>query len=104
MDPHGLPAWRLAEACQVSLDTARRWKRQGRLPPPADRLADLVIGGELGALADPWRGFVLRQKIIWTPEGFSVTPGQVCAIPYRLAQIAALQQQLAEPQQWPLFR
>lgn len=102
MDPYGLPASLLAEACGVSPDTARRWKRQGRIPPLPSRLADLAISGQLGTLGPSWSGFIFGKKEIWTPHGFSVSPGEICAIPYRRAQIRALERELAEPHQWVL--
>lgn len=104
MDPYGRPLAVLVEACNVSPDTVRRWKRLGRIPPVPARLLELVLEGELGALSAPWAGFKLSGKNIFTPDGFSVAPGEICAIPYRAAQIRALELELATPQQRELFR
>lgn len=104
MDPYGLPVSLLVAACGVSPDTARRWKRRGRMPPLAARLAELAIDGELGRLARPWQGFILRAGQLWTPYGFALAPGELSALPYRFAQIRALERQLGEPRQGELFR
>jgi hypothetical protein len=103
MDPHGLPAWLLAGAAGVSLATAQRWKRFGRIPPLPARLVALAIGGELGVLSPAWRGFTLRDGRLWTPYGFGVTPNEISALAYRFAQLRALERERAEPHQRPLF-
>jgi transcriptional regulator with XRE-family HTH domain len=101
---HGLTPAAIAELTHVSIYTARRWKRGARLPPTARALLELVRGGELGSLARPWRGFRVHGGELWTPHGFSVRPGEIASIPYRFAQIRALERELEEPAQWGLFR
>jgi hypothetical protein len=101
---YGVPAEVIAAVARVSLSTARRYKRSGRLSAAHHALLELVIAGELGAIAPAWRGFLVREDLLWTPHGFALTPGQLCAIPYRLAQLAALERAVAEPQQWALFK
>lgn len=103
MDPYGLPVSLLVAACGVSPDTARRWKRLGRIPPLADRLIELAIAGELGTLAPAWSGFILRPDALWTPYGFAVRPGEISSLAYRFAQLAELQHALAHPEQWDLL-
>lgn len=100
---HGLTPAMLAELAHVSIDTARRWRREAHLPAPARVLIELVRFGELGAIAPAWRGFTLKANRLWTPHGFAVAPGEICALPYRFAQIRALERALAEPQQRTLF-
>lgn len=103
-DPYGLPAVSLAQAAGVSLDTARRWKRQHRIPPQAARLVALWLRGDLGAIDPAWRGFTVRSDGLWTPYGFCVRPGEISGIPYRFAQLAALELECKQPRQWELFR
>lgn len=103
MDPHGLPVCALVEACGVSLATAQRWKRLRQIPPLAARLVALYLNGDLGQLAPQWSGFVIRKSRMWTPHGFFVRPGEICALPYRFAQIRALELELLTPMQRSLF-
>lgn len=103
MDPYGLPVAMLIAAAGVSADTARRWKRHRRIPPLAARLVQWWAHGDLGALDRAWTGFTLRAGQLWTPYQFSVGPGDISAIPYRFAQIRALERELRTPAQWDLF-
>jgi hypothetical protein len=103
MDPYGLHAQLLAHVAGVSLATAHRWKRLHRIPEPAARLVALWLRGELGAIAPAWQGFTLRRGVLWTPYGFSVSPGEISALAYRFAQLRALESELAEPHQRTLF-
>lgn len=96
---HGVRPEFIAQVARVSLHTARRWKRRGRVPPGSRALLELAIDGELGRLARAWSGFRLHGDRLWTPHGFSVRPGEICAMPYRFAQIRALERALAEPSQ-----
>lgn len=100
---YGLPPRLIAELARVSLDTARRWKRAGCVPPWGRALIELGRDGELGLIAPAWRGFALKADRLWTPHGFAVRPGELAAIPYRAALLAALERELAEPQQRSLF-
>lgn len=101
---HGLTPATIAELARVSVFTARRWQRGARLPPTARALLELAIAGELGGLARPWKGFRVHGDRLWTPHGFAVRPGEISALPYRFAQIRALERELEEPAQWGLFR
>lgn len=100
---YGYSAETLAELTGRTLDTTKRWKRAGRAPNARQRLLSLALEGNLGAIDQSWHGFTIRSGQIWTPEAMSVTPGQIRAIPYRLAQLRELERRLAEPQQWNLL-
>lgn len=102
-DPFGLSVQILTMATGVHPDTARRWKRRGRIPKHYQALITLHITGDLGAIERAWSGFRIAGGKIWTPENTSVTPGDVRAIPYRIQLVSELQRQLAQPQQWKLF-
>ena len=103
METYGLPAGALAEAARVSLATAKRWKRLGRIPPQAERVISLYLQGDLGSVSHAWSGFVIRKDQLWTPHGFFLRPGELNAIPYRFAQLRALERELATPMQRSLF-
>lgn len=104
MDPYGLSVPLLAHAAGVSLATAHRWKRQHRIPDPAARLVALLVHGELSVIGPAWRGFRLDAERIWTPYGFGVIPTEISSIPWRFAQIRALESALEVPRQLPLWR
>jgi hypothetical protein len=99
---HGLSASTISDLCHVSLPTARRWKRRRQVPASHARLLELLIFGQLGALCSAWSGWRMREGKLITPEGWSVSPGEVRAIPYRLAQVSELERALRQPQQWAL--
>lgn len=100
---YGLSAELLASITGAHIDTARRWKRRGVLPPKAAQLIAIKLHGDLGAIAKHWQGFTLRQGKLWTPEGSSVTTGEIRAIPYRTQELEELRRALRIPQQWKLF-
>jgi Phage protein len=91
MDTYGLSARLMAELAGVHIDTARRWKRKRRIPPAYIAIVQLKLDGDLGVLAQDWRGWrVLRGELV-TPEGWSVRPGEIRSIPYRAQQLSALE-------------
>lgn len=96
---YGLPPAVIAQVAQVSLHTARRWKRRGRVPSAAYQLIDLVVNGELGALSRHWRGWTVRDGRLFTPEGWHVTPGEIRSIPVRIAHVRALEREREIPMQ-----
>lgn len=100
---HGLTPTDIAARFPVSLSTARRWKKTGRLSPLALAYVELILDGDLKHFGPGWQGWKVRTKIIELPEGILVTGGQIRAIPVRLAQIHALQRALATPEQRALF-
>lgn len=100
---YGLSAQLLADLAQVHTETAKRWKRTGRIPHAYWVLAQLRLLGDLGTLSSTWSEFRLIEDRIWTPEGAWVPPGDIRAIPYTRELVRELKRQLAEPQQWKLF-
>lgn len=88
----------IAASCAVSIDTARRWKRHGRLPLGMHRLLELTRLGELGAIARAFAGWRLdaRHGELVSPEGWRFSPGEIRAIPFRYGQIRGLQRQVRE--------
>lgn len=98
----GIPAARIARLLGVHLDTARRYKRSGRMPRAIARYLELRLAGELGFVDTAWRGFRLVAGQLVTPEGATLRPGEIRAVPIRLQQIAELERLAAEPRQWNL--
>lgn len=94
----GLAAVAIATSCRVSLDTARRWKRRGRCPQGMQRLLELTLEGELGAVAAAFAGWRLdaRHGELVSPEGWCFTAGEIRAIPFRYGQIRGLQRQVRQ--------
>lgn len=100
---YGLPAQLLKQLTGVHIDTARRWKRRGRIPRHFQKLVQLGITGDLGTLHPAWNGFRLVKDQIWTPEDEPVRFGELRAIPLTRALVQELRRQLAEPQQLKLL-
>jgi Phage protein len=103
LSTYGLPVLELVRLTGVHVDTARRWKRAGRVPAHYGELLTLKRTGDLGVLAPDWAGFRVTEGQLWTPEDRPVRPGDIRSIPYRLQQIRELERQLAEPHQRSLF-
>lgn len=104
---HRLKDWpsagHLARVLGVPTRTARRWKAAGRLPAPWLLLFLLLGERDLGALDEAWRGWRLARGEIVSPEGLAFRPGEVLAASIRMQQLAELERQLREPQQWNLL-
>jgi Phage protein len=103
MDLHGFSPRLIAQLTGVSLKTAQRWKRAGRAPPIAAKLMELTAHADLGSLAPSWRGFRLVAGMLWTPENYQLTPGDLRAIPYRTQQLRDLEKEIARPRQFVLL-
>jgi Phage protein len=52
---------------------------------------------DLGSLEPSWSGFRLITGMIWTPENYKLTPGDLRAIPYRAQQLRDYERQMARP-------
>jgi len=103
MNTYGIPVDALAAIAAVHIDTARRWKRNGKLPVPVNRAVKLLYLGELGALDPAWRDFRLQGAELWTPEGLHVTPGEVRAVHWYRQVAEELRREIQRPRQWDLF-
>lgn len=99
----GFPAELLARRLGVSIETARRYKRTGRMPAAMARLLELRIQGELGFMDTAWHGFRLVRGELVTPEGSTIRPGEVRALPINRQRMAELERLALEPRQWQLF-
>lgn len=62
------------------------------------RLLELTLEGELGAVAAAFAGWRLdaRHGELVSPEGWRFTPGEIRAIPFRYGQIRGLQRQVRQ--------
>lgn len=103
MDLYGISAELMAGLTGAHIDTARRWKRAGKVPHARADLLALKLDGELGAVDAAWAGFRLARGQMWTPEGAPIRPGDIRAIPYRRMQLDELQRLALDPRQWELF-
>lgn len=83
----------------VSQRTGQRWRRHGHLPRAVVLLLQAMTG-QLEYLHPDWAGWSIgRDGRLYSPEGLWCTPGDVRAIPWRLAHIGALERELREAQQ-----
>lgn len=103
LSTYGLSVLLLAQLANVHIDTARRWKRAGKMPDHVAEIMRLKLDGDLGMIAADWSGFRLTKNQLWTPEGTGIRPGDIRAIPYRRAQLIELERELREPRQQELF-
>lgn len=80
----------LVAICGVDITTARRWRRGSNLPP--SYVLDFVNAkkfGDLGFLDPAWRGWVLRQGHLVSPENWMMSMSDVLASRLHEAQLAA---------------
>jgi hypothetical protein len=91
---YGVPLEVIAATCQVHLDTARRWKRQGHAPARALALIRLLHEHDLGATSEAWAGWVMREGDLVSPEGDRFTPGMVRAGKYHRQRARELDREL----------
>lgn len=85
-----IPIKHLVEICGVDVTTARRWHRGSNLPP--SYVVDFVNAkrfGDLGFLDPAWRGWVLRQGHLISPESWMMSMSDVLASRLHEAQLAA---------------
>jgi hypothetical protein len=88
---YGIPINEIARICQVSLKTAGRWKAGTTCPPKS---AILLLLGDLGCLDPQWRGWCVRQGVLYSPEGWEITVNDVLATPLMRQQLAAYKMEL----------
>ena len=85
---YGIPVEEIAWLCKVDVRTARRWKSgESRMP----ETARMILAGDLGCFDPAWRGWMLRDGKLISPEGWEATAGDVLSIPLMRAQINAYQ-------------
>jgi hypothetical protein len=85
---YGIPIKEIARICRVSIKTATRWKSGKTCPPVSARL---LLAGDMGCLDSGWDGWRVRNSILYSPEGWPITPNEVLAVPLMRAQIVAYQ-------------
>jgi hypothetical protein len=86
----------LRDVAGVHRTTVARWRAEQRLPQPVSLLVRVMHDGDVSLVHGDWSGFRLdrRSGTLWTPEDWPCTPGDILAIKYRAAQLAALQREL----------
>lgn len=77
--------------------TVARWRQAQRLPRAVSVLIRVMHDGELELVHPAWAGFKLDRRTgeLVTPEAWPCTPGDLLAIKYRMAQVRALERELA---------
>lgn len=95
-DLYGISSALIALATGVHQDTARRYKRTGKMPRAIAELLTLRLEGELELLDPAWRGFRLVRGELWTPANWPIAPGEILALPFRYQQIAARERRARE--------
>ena len=78
----------IADLLEVDITTVRRWRRGAICPP---RAVVLLLSADIGVFDPEWRGWKARGGQLVSPEGWSITVGEVLAVPLMRAQIAAYQ-------------
>jgi hypothetical protein len=100
LEPHtGIYApdeW-LCEVAGVHRTTVARWRARKALPLAVMLLLRVMYYGELELVNESWKGFRLdpRSGVLWTPENWPCTPGDLLAIKYRAAQVQELERRLS---------
>lgn len=79
--PSACPPAYIAEVLGVPVRTARYWRAQGRMPESFGRLLQIAHDPDLGFLDERWRGYKLRDGELQTPEGRSISIGDINALP-----------------------
>lgn len=93
-DPlYGIDARRIAALTGVHLSTARRWKRTRKHPRWVAPFLAMALEGDLSPIAREWRGWILREDRLVSPEGWSFSAGEIRSVPFLRAQVRTYQQQ-----------
>jgi hypothetical protein len=104
---HVTDEW-LCDVAGAHRTTVARWRAEQRVPRAIALLVRVMHHGELELIHAAWRDYRLdrRDGTLWTPAAWPARPSDVDAIQYRLAQVRALELELArlrEPMQLPLL-
>jgi hypothetical protein len=85
---YGISPLALADLFRLDVEVAAAWKARLRKNAEDAKAVALLASRDLGAFDPRWSGFVMARGVLWTPENFSVHPGEVRALPHMHAQIA----------------
>lgn len=97
MDMRVLTPDLLTDLLPIHRETARRYRRDGRLPPVAQLALDLKRGN-LGLIHDSWRGWQLVDGILVSPSRVRWNTSQLNAWHYERQLLASYQRQAHDPQ------
>lgn len=87
----------LTDLLPIHRETARRYQRDGRLPPLAQLALDLKRGN-LGLIHAAWCGWQLIDGFLVSPSQIRWSVDALNAWHYERQLLAALQRRLREPQ------
>lgn len=83
---YGVSAEEIARICEISFRTACRWK-SGTATMPAT--ARMVLAADLGCLDPHWSGWLIRQGLLVSPEGWEIKMSDVLSVPILRQRLAA---------------
>jgi hypothetical protein len=88
----------IPEAAELAAITPRSWRLQELGRRRASICAYRLLLCRAGWLPDPaWHGWSIGQGKLWTPENWSISPGELRALPYLYAQLAESRRLLNHP-------
>jgi hypothetical protein len=76
----------------ASVRTARRWRQDRQLPEPVQKLAQILMRGDLGSIDPAWSGWAVRRGTLASPahrEPFTV--GELEHLPFTAQRVASLE-------------
>lgn len=96
LSPAMLPA--LCRLVDAHRTTARRWYERRRLPAAVYRLLEIAWHGRIERIHAAWSGWNINPRTgeLVTPDGWTLTAGELAAVPLRYQELAALRAQLLE--------
>jgi Phage protein len=76
----------------VHRTTIMRWRHSKVTIPPAQLMALRALAYAVGT--DPaWEGWRFRSGKLWSPEGYSFTPGELQGLPYKYGLLDSLREE-----------
>lgn len=100
MDLYGFNSAYAARRLGVSRESARRWQRGSRPAPVAmQRLARILLAGDLAEISRTWDGWRLVNEQLVSPDNVCWTPGQLAAYYWQLQLLSEYRRQLTQPGQ-----
>lgn len=87
-----MPAEEIARLTGASVRTARRWRQDRQLPEPIQKLAQILMRGDLGSIDAAWSGWSIRRGTLASPahrEPFTV--GELEHLPFTAQRVASLE-------------
>jgi hypothetical protein len=86
----------LAGRVGIAVQTAREWRRLGRVPAMWLRAARALVLGDLGVIDDAWRGWRIRAGTLASPDGgdYHFSVADVMSLPHTRLRLAEAEREL----------